>query len=79
MNSPTYLKNNADRYRDREALSIKDENGNWETDTWSDVHNSVIEISKSLIGCGIESQDKVSIYSYNQKKWYLESTQDTFI
>ena len=71
MNSPTYLKNNADRFGDSEALSIKDENGNWDTDTWSDVHNSVIEISKSLISCGVESQDKVSIYSYNQKKWYL--------
>jgi len=71
MNSPTYLKNNADRFGDSEALSIKDENGNWDTDTWSDVHNSVIEISKSLISCGVESQDKVGIYSYNQKKWYL--------
>ena len=71
MNSPTYLKNNSNQFGDREALSIKNENGNWETDTWSDVHNSVIEISKSLIACGIESQDKVSIYSYNQKKWYL--------
>ena len=71
MNSPTYLKNNAGRFGDSEALSIKDENGNWDTDTWSDVHNSVIEISKSLISCGVESQDKVSLYSYNQKKWYL--------
>jgi len=71
MNSPTYLKNNAKRFGDKEALSIKDKNGNWDTDTWSNVHNSVIEISKSLISCGVKSQDKVSIYSYNQKKWYL--------
>ena len=71
MNSPTYLRKNSDQYGSHAALTVKGKNGNWESDSWSDVHKSVKEISKSLIACGIESQDKVSIYSYNRKKWYL--------
>lgn len=71
MNSPTYLRKNSDQYGSHAALTVKGKNGNWESDSWSDVHKSVNEISKSLIACGIESQDKVSIYSYNRKKWYL--------
>lgn len=71
MNSPTYLRNNSDQYGSNPALTIKDKDGNWNSDSWSKVHHSVTEISKSLIACGIESQDKVSIYSYNRKKWYL--------
>lgn len=71
MNSPTYLRKNSDQYGSHAALTVKGKNGNWESDSWYDVHKSVKEISKSLIACGIESQDKVSIYSYNRKKWYL--------
>ena len=71
MNSPKSLRKNVELFPDQPALTIKGSNGDWETDTWSQVHDKVIDISKSLIACGIESQDKVSIYSYNRKKWYL--------
>jgi len=71
MNSPTYLRNNSDKYGSNPALTIKDKDGKWNSDSWSDIHHKVKRISKSLIACGIESQDKVSIYSYNRKKWYL--------
>ena len=70
MNSATYLKNNLKNFPNEPALSIKGSSGEWETDNWSTFHESVIEVSKSLLACGINSQDKISIYSYNRKEWH---------
>ena len=45
--TPQYLIQNLEKYPDKPALSIKDKNGSWETDTWKDVYGKVMEVSKS--------------------------------
>ena len=69
MITPKHLIENADKYPDKPALSFKDESGIWVENSWSDFYNSTKIISKSLIACGINKNDKVSIYSYNRKEW----------
>ena len=69
MITPKHLIENADKYPDKPALSFKDESGNWVENSWADFYNSTKIISKSLIACGINKNDKVSIYSYNRKEW----------
>ena len=69
MISPHYLLENAKKYPNEPALSIKDASGNWQTESWNDFYQLTESISKSLIACGIAKNDKVSIYSYNRKEW----------
>ena len=69
MITPKHLIENADKYPDKPALSFKNESGNWVENSWADFYNSTKIISKSLIACGINKNDKVSIYSYNRKEW----------
>ncbi|SVC12509.1 uncharacterized protein METZ01_LOCUS265363, partial [marine metagenome] len=61
---------NVDKFGNEPALSIKDRNGNWQTDTWNDFYQCVIDISKSLLACNIGIDEKISIYSYNRREWY---------
>ena len=49
--TPQYLIQNLENYPDESALSIKDDNGNWDTDTWKDVYEKVLEVSKALVAC----------------------------
>ena len=69
MITPKHLIENADKYPDKPALSFKNESGNWVENSRADFYNSTKIISKSLIACGINKNDKVSIYSYNRKEW----------
>ena len=71
MNTPKYLIQNVEKYPNEPALSIKDRSGSWKTDTWSEVYSSVLSVSKSLLACGINKHDKVSIYSYNRPEWNI--------
>ena len=70
MITPKYLLQNIDKFGNEPALSIKDRNGNWKTDTWNDFYQCVMEISKSLLACNIGINEKISIYSYNRREWY---------
>ena len=70
MITPKYLLQNIDKFGNEPALSIKDRNGNWQTDTWNDFYQCVMEISKSLLACNIGINEKISIYSYNRREWY---------
>ena len=70
MNTSNYLVQNLEKFGDEAALSVKDSNGQWKTDTWNDFYHNVMDISKSLIACGIGVNDKISIYSYNRKERY---------
>ena len=70
MNTSNYLVQNLEKFGDEAALSVKDSNGQWKTDTWNDFYHNVMDISKSLIACGIGVNDKISIYSYNRREWY---------
>ena len=70
MNTLEYLIQNKNNYGDRPAISVKNNLGKWETDTWEEFHSFVQKISKSLFACGLEKNEKISIYSYNRKEWY---------
>ncbi len=70
MNTPKYLIQNVEKYGNEPALSIKDRSGKWQTDTWTEFHSFVMEISKSLFACGLNKNEKISIYSYNRREWY---------
>lgn len=69
MITPKHLIENANKYSDKPALSFKNTSGDWVSHSWSDFYKSSQSISKSLIACGINKNDKVSIYGYNSKEW----------
>ena len=69
MITPQVLLENAKKYSAEPALSIKDSDGNWQTDSWEQFYNVTETIAKSLLAYGIEKNDKVSIYSYNRREW----------
>ena len=74
MSTPTtseYLIENAKKYADKSALSSKDNSGNWDTTTWSEFYNDTMDVAKSLMALGFQKNDKLSIYSYNRKEWYV--------
>ena len=70
MITPKRLIKNAEEYPNEPAFSFKDKNGNWRTDTWLEFRDFVFQIAKSFIALGVESNDKVCIYSYNRKEWF---------
>ena len=70
MNTSKYLIQNVEKFGNEAALSIKDSNGQWKTDSWNDFYQNTMDISKSLIACNIDVNDKISIYSYNRREWY---------
>ncbi len=59
IHTPKYLFQNKDNHGDAPAVSIKDSNGNWQTDSWKDYLNSVTSVAKSLLAAGIQKNDKV--------------------
>ena len=69
IHTPKYLFQNKDNHGDAPAISIKDSNGNWQTESWKDYLGSVTSVAKSLLAAGIQKNDKVSLYSYNRKEW----------
>jgi len=69
-NTPQYIVHNANTYPDQPAITIRDANGNWNSETWSDYFNFCMKIAKSLLALGFEKNDKASIYSYNRKEWF---------
>ena len=74
MTTPTtsdFLLENATKYADKPALSSKDKSGNWDTTNWSEFCNETMDVAKSLSALGFKKNDKLSIYSYNRKEWYV--------
>ena len=71
MNTPQILKNNANQYPNEPAISVKDTNGDWQSTSWAEFFDYTIQISKSLLAFGLQPNDKLSIYSYNRKEWYV--------
>ena len=74
MTTPTtsdILLENATKYANMPALSSKDKSGNWNTTTWSEFSGETMDVAKSLTALGFQKGDKLSIYSYNRKEWYI--------
>ena len=70
MTTPEYLISNAEKYANENAISWKDDSGNWVSMTWSEFCDTTMGVAKSLIAMGFEAGDKLSIYSYNRMEWY---------
>jgi long-chain acyl-CoA synthetase len=70
MTTPEYLISNAEKYANENAISWKDDSGNWVSMTWSEFCSTTMGVAKSLIAMGFEAGDKLSIYSYNRMEWY---------
>lgn len=74
MTTPTtsnILLENGTKYANEPALSSKDSSGNWITTTWSEFSSETMDVAKSLTALGFGKGDKLSIYSYNRKEWYI--------
>ncbi len=69
--TPQYLLQNLNKYPHEPAISIKDDKGNWNTNTWEEFYFEVMKVAKSFLACGIQKDDKISIYSYNRKEWNI--------
>ena len=69
--TPQYLLQNLNKYPHEPAISIKDNKGNWNTNTWEEFYFEVMKVAKSFLACGIQKDDKISIYSYNRKEWNI--------
>jgi len=59
----------AERFGPRPAVMFKDDHGNWETRTFSEVGDTVRSLSLGLIGLGVEKGDKVSILANTRPEW----------
>jgi len=68
--TPEYLISNAEQYPNENAISWKDDSGNWINMNWAEFCNTSMSVAKSLLAMGFESGDKLSIYSYNRMEWY---------
>ena len=74
MTTPTtsdILLENATKYAKMPALSSKDNSGNSNTTTWAEFSGETMAVAKSLTALGFQKGDKLSIYSYNRKEWYI--------
>ena len=69
-NTPHLLRQNAQQYANEPAISWKDSEGTWQTDSWDEYYNFCLSISKSLLALGLNTDDKMSIYSYNRREWF---------
>ena len=68
--TPEYLISNAVQYPNENAISWKDDSGNWINMNWAEFCDTAMSVAKSLLAMGFESGDKLSIYSYNRMEWY---------
>ena len=68
--TPEYLISNAQQYPNENAISWKDDSGNWIHMNWAEFCDTAMSVAKSLLAMGFESGDKLSIYSYNRMEWY---------
>jgi len=68
--TPEYLISNAVQYPNENAISWKDDSGNWMNMNWAEFCDTAMSVAKSLLAMGFESGDKLSIYSYNRMEWY---------
>jgi long-chain acyl-CoA synthetase len=59
----------AEKFGPRSAVMFKDEDGNWVTRTFSEVLESVRNLSLGLIALGVEKGDKVSILANTRPEW----------
>lgn len=47
------------------------EKGVWKDVTWADFKTQLDQLSRALLACGIEVQDKIAIFSHNMSRWTI--------
>jgi long-chain acyl-CoA synthetase len=63
------LPNAVERFGPRPAVLFKDDDGNWETRTYTEVADTVRALSLGLMELGVEKGDKVSILANTRPEW----------
>jgi long-chain acyl-CoA synthetase len=58
-----------EKFGPRPAVMFKDEDGNWVTRTFSEILNTVRNLSLGLMALGVEKGDKVSILANTRAEW----------
>jgi long-chain acyl-CoA synthetase len=59
------------KYPRADAISYKNEEGEWEAMSSEKVHQEINRVSKGLIKLGVEPGDKIAIVSQNRPEWTL--------
>ena len=66
------VKENALRFKDKNALYVKNETLNtWEGISWKKMHERVENLAKGLLQFGIETQHNVAIFAENMPNWII--------
>ena len=66
------VKENALRFKDKNALYVKNETLNtWEGISWKKMHERVENLAKGLLEFGIEAQHNVAIFAENMPNWII--------
>ena len=47
------------------------ENGIWKDITWANLHQQLDQLSRALLACNIQVQDKIAIFSHNMPQWTI--------
>ena len=62
MTTPQCLFRNATEFGDLPALSVKDDNGEWVIDTWSDVLKDTLAVARALLALGFEKNELIRLF-----------------
>ena len=69
-NLPTMFFDQAERYADRPFLWSR-RDGEWQSQSWSEVAARISELSRTLRALGIEKGDRVALVSENRPAWLI--------
>jgi long-chain acyl-CoA synthetase len=59
----------AERYGDRVALTVKDEQGRWYPVSWREQHDSAVAVAAGLVHAGVAAGDRMALLAENRLEW----------
>jgi len=60
----------ADRYRDRVSMTVKDGRGNWFPVSWRENNDSAVAVAAALVHAGIAAGDRLALLAENRLEWF---------